>query len=198
MINAYRNKDCDNVTIIVGNFQDIEPNIDEQFDYITLIGVWEYAALYVDGTDPYLQMLEIAKKHLKKDGKIIIAIENKMGLKYWNGAPEDHTNNLYSGLNDYIDNKNVRTFSNIEIEKLLETAYIKNYSFIIPCQIISCQRQYIPMIYCQKLEQRETMGRIMIPADYIILMMRLYQINYVWIRCFHILQTLFNYYWRRK
>ena len=132
LINAYRNKDCDNVTIIVGNFQDIESNIDEQFDYITLIGVWEYAALYVDGTDPYLQMLEIAKKHLKKDGKIIIAIENKMGLKYWNGAPEDHTNNLYSGLNDYIDNKNVRTFSNIEIEKLLETAYIKNYSFYYP------------------------------------------------------------------
>ena len=41
-INAYRNKDSENVTIHVGNFKDIEPDLDKDFDYIFLIGVFEY------------------------------------------------------------------------------------------------------------------------------------------------------------
>ena len=42
-----------------------------------------------------------------------------MGLKYWNGAQEDHTGKQYSGLNDYIDDKNrhVRTFQNLKSKK---------------------------------------------------------------------------------
>lgn len=132
LINAYRNKEYDNISILIGNFQDIEPELSEQYDYITLIGVWEYARLYIDSANPYQRMLEIIKKHLKKDGKIIIAIENKMGLKYWNGAVEDHTGNLYSGLNDYMDNKDFRTFSKQEIEKMLEEACLSDYQFYYP------------------------------------------------------------------
>ena len=33
-INAYRNRDCDNVKILVGNFQDIEKNMKEQIDNV--------------------------------------------------------------------------------------------------------------------------------------------------------------------
>lgn len=130
LINAYKNRKCENIKIMVGNFQDMK--LDGKFDYITLIGVWEYAKLYVDNTQPYLKMLEIAKGYLKPTGKIIIAIENKMGLKYWNGAPEDHTANLYSGLNDYIDSNKVRTFSKQEIEKILTKAGIVKYKFYYP------------------------------------------------------------------
>lgn len=132
MINAYRNQECSNVKIMIGNFQSIEPALKEQYDYITLIGVLEYAGLYVDSDEPYLKMLEIAKKHLKKDGKIIIAIENKMGMKYWNGAAEDHTKLLYEGLNDYINSKSVRTFSKCEMEKLLKAAAMSQYTFYYP------------------------------------------------------------------
>lgn len=133
LINAYRHKECDNIQIMVGNFQDIEPHV-EKYDYITLIGVWEYSGLYIEGENPYLQMLDIVKKHLKPNGKIIIAIENKMGLKYWNGAAEDHTGKMYSGLNDYIDdkNRNVRTFSKIEIEDMLNRSGINTYVFYYP------------------------------------------------------------------
>lgn len=130
LINAYQNKDCDNIQILLGNFQDIE--LKEKYDYITLIGVWEYAGLYVEDKKPYIKMLEIIQKYLKKDGKIIIAIENKMGLKYWNGAPEDHTGTLYSGLNDYIGDKGVRTFSKPEIENILKSVGIPEFTFYYP------------------------------------------------------------------
>lgn len=130
LINAYRNSDCNNVTIMLGNFENID--LKQQFDYITLIGVWEYSGLYLQGDAPYLKMIETLKKYLKPQGKIIIAIENKMGLKYWNGAPEDHTGKLYSGINDYIGEKKVRTFSKPEIEELLKEAGFEHLSFYYP------------------------------------------------------------------
>lgn len=132
LINAYKNAECENVIVYVGNFKDIEPNLQEQYDYITLIGVWEYSANYLDACDPYLYMLKIAKKHLKDDGKIIIAIENKMGLKYWNGAVEDHTGCIGSGLNDYSNKENIRTFSKMEIDALLKKAGIISYKMYYP------------------------------------------------------------------
>lgn len=121
LINAYRNKTCDNIKILLGNFQNIQ--IKEKYDYITLIGVWEYAGAYISGKNPYLEMLKKLKSYLKEDGKLLIAIENKMGLKYWNGAVEDHTGKMYSGLNDYTDDRRgARTFSRPEIERLLGQA----------------------------------------------------------------------------
>ena len=37
-INAYKNEDCENVTIHVGNFKDIEPDLDTDFDYVSSLG----------------------------------------------------------------------------------------------------------------------------------------------------------------
>ena len=130
-VNAYRNKDCDNLKIVVGNFEDIEPSLGN-FDYITLIGVWEYSASYISSTDPYRKMLSIALKHLKPNGNIFIAIENKMGIKYWNGAVEDHTGVQFLGLRNYVDTDKVRTFSKPEIETMLRELSVKNYSFYYP------------------------------------------------------------------
>lgn len=129
-INAYRNKKCDNIEIMLGNFQDIK--ITEKYDYITLIGVWEYAGYYIDGEEPYLNMLKTLRSYLKDDGKLLIAIENKTGLKYWNGAPEDHTGKLYSGLNDYVGEKKVCTFSKPEIETMMKKAGFDTYKFYYP------------------------------------------------------------------
>lgn len=133
LINAYRHKEQGNIDILVGNFQDIEPHLGK-FDYVTLIGVLEYSGLYILGPDPYSRMLSIAKKHLKPNGKLIIAIENKTGLKYWNGAAEDHTGKLYSGLNDYVYDRNqkVRTFSKMELETLLSGVGIRSFEFFYP------------------------------------------------------------------
>ena len=116
LINAERNRGRNNIEIKVGNFKDIK--IEEKYDYITLIGVWEYAGLYVGGDEPYIFMLRKIKEYLKPGGKIIVAIENKMGLKYFNGAPEDHTAKMYSGINDYAGEKAARTFSKPEIVKI--------------------------------------------------------------------------------
>lgn len=110
-INAYRHMDADNVTIHVGNFQEIEPDLPCDYDYICLIGVFEYAQAYIQSGKPYESFLNIIKKHRKPEGHIAIAIENKFGLKYWAGCQEDHLGTYFSGLENYPDGGVVRTFT---------------------------------------------------------------------------------------
>lgn len=110
-INAYRHMDSDNVTIHVGNFQDVEPDLPCDYDYICLIGVFEYAQAYIESQTPYEDFLNIIKKHVKPQGNIAIAIENKFGLKYWAGCREDHLGTYFSGLENYPDGGVVRTFT---------------------------------------------------------------------------------------
>lgn len=129
-INAHRNKEHSNLEIIVGNFNDIE--INEKFDYITLIGVLEYAKSYTDTITPYEDFLHKIKKMLKPSGKLIIAIENRFGLKYWAGCKEDHTKELFDGLNNYPNNNSVRTFSKQELIVLLKNVGLNDLDFYYP------------------------------------------------------------------
>ena len=131
MINAYRNKNLDNIEIMVGNFQDVEKDL-EKYDYITLIGVLEYAASYIGTDNPYEDFINIIKKHLNPNGKIIIAIENKYGLKYWAGCKEDHVSRYYEGIEGYRDTKSVRTFSKTGLEELAKVCNMSNIEFYYP------------------------------------------------------------------
>ena len=78
LINANRNKEYDNLTIMVGNFNDVV--LKEKYDYITLIGVLEYAGYYTDDKHPFAAFLKKISGYLKEDGKLLIAIENKFGF----------------------------------------------------------------------------------------------------------------------
>lgn len=120
LINAYRHKDCENLEIIVGNFLDV--NLTKKFDYITVIGVLEYSPLYMNKSEnPFVCFLEKLKGYLKKNGTMMIAIENKFGLKYWAGAREDHTGKVFDGIEGYPNSQDVRTFSHDELDNLLKS-----------------------------------------------------------------------------
>lgn len=130
-INAVRNGGRGNLKILVGNFEDIV--IEEKFDYVTLIGVLEYSSSYISkGRNPHLEMLNRARGFLKPGGKLLIAIENKMGMKYLSGAPEDHTGRPFDGIEGYSGVNSVYTFSKPEIEALLAKAGFQNNRFYYP------------------------------------------------------------------
>ncbi len=132
-INAIRNKDKGNIEILVGNFEDIEPDIYEEYDYITLIGVLEYAGSYLNSPDPYREMLRRVRRHLKQDGKLIIAIENQLGLKYFAGCKEDHTNRFYEGIEGYPTSEGVKTFTKRALKNLLtDTDYHAYFYYPYP------------------------------------------------------------------
>ena len=128
-INYTRNKQYENLEVIVGNVNEIE--FQECFDYIILNGVLEYAEMFTEGKTPYQTFLKQLKAYLKPDGRFLIAIENKLGVKYFAGSPEDHTNEYFTGLNGY-KNCPVKTFSHKEIEQLLLECGMKKIKFYYP------------------------------------------------------------------
>ena len=132
LINAYRHSECDNVTIHVGNFKDIEPELPKDYDYICLIGVFEYGQAYIGGKTPYEDFLKILQKHLAPDGRIVIAIENKYGLKYFAGCKEDHLGSWFSGIENYPDGGVVRTFSRKKLEGIFDACGVTERSFYYP------------------------------------------------------------------
>lgn len=126
-----RCRDKENLEIIVGNLNDIKFN--KKFDYITLIGVLEYQGEYTDTDNPYLDFLTEIKKLLKPGGKLLIAIENQYGLKYWCGAREDHTGIPFEGMNQYtLTNKKIRTFSKEELNRLVHDSGFNHTFFYYP------------------------------------------------------------------
>lgn len=127
---ANRNKNQENLEVIVANLNDI--NFEEKFDYITLIGVLEYAPLYTKTANPFVDFLNNIKQFLKPDGKILIAIENKLGMKYFAGAPEDHTNIKYDGIIGYTHKDSVQTFGKKEMQELLKEVGLKYTKFYYP------------------------------------------------------------------
>lgn len=131
-INAYRNQDRDNITIHVGNFSDIEPELPFDYDYVCLIGVFEYAQSYMGTKTPYEDFMNIMLKHVKDNGRLVIAIENKFGLKYWAGCKEDHVGTYFSGLEGYPDGGSARTFTRKGLEKIMQNCGVGEYSFYYP------------------------------------------------------------------
>ncbi len=131
-INAYRNQDKDNIEIHVGNFSDIEPSLGEDYDFACMIGVFEYGQSYIHTKTPYEDFLKIMMKHVKKEGCIVIAIENKFGLKYWAGCQEDHAGTYFCGLEGYPEGGSARTFTRPGLEKIFKNCGVKNYSFYYP------------------------------------------------------------------
>lgn len=130
LINAYRNKEKDNIEILVGNFKDIK--LEKQFDYVTLIGVFEYAASYIEEDNPYEKFLEEISRYLKKDGKLIVAIENRFGLKYWAGCKEDHTGRYFDSIEGYKQDSGVNTFSKNELQDMFMKKDFTNVKFYYP------------------------------------------------------------------
>ena len=131
-INATRNSDCDNVTIHVGNFRDIEPDLPKDFDYIFLIGVFEYGQGYIGTDSPYEKFLRMLKRHLKKGGRIVIAIENRLGLKYFAGCKEDHLGSYFTGIEGYSPDSVARTFSRNGLINIFKKCGMNEYHFYYP------------------------------------------------------------------
>lgn len=132
LINAYRNKDAKNLEIIVGNFDDISKKYSEKYDYITLIGVFEYAESYIDSTNSYELFLEKINDLLNDNGKIFIAIENRFGLKYFAGCIEDHLGMYFEGIEGYEHTSGIKTFNKNELIELFKKTGFSKYEFYYP------------------------------------------------------------------
>ena len=112
----------------------------EKFDRIVVVGVLEYAAIISQSENPYVAMLQSFRRLLKPDGVVLLAIENRFGLKYWCGAQEDHTGIPFEGIEGYLHgakagaySKNgVSTFDHETLDNFFEQAGFLARRFYYP------------------------------------------------------------------
>ncbi len=130
LINAYRHKEQDNIKIYVGNYEDII--LTQKYDVITLIGVFEYANYYIHSQKPYIDFLMSVREKMEDNARVYIAIENRLGAKYFAGCKEDHNGNEFSGIEGYIGDKGARTFSYYELCDIFSQSGFEDYRFYFP------------------------------------------------------------------
>lgn len=121
--------DKKNLSVVQKNIMEMS---DESYDILSIIGVLEYSGKFIKSESPYLDFLKKARALLNKNGQMVLAIENKLGLKYFTGCAEDHLGKQFESLNDYPINMGVRTFSKDGLSVLLHDAGFSELSFYYP------------------------------------------------------------------
>lgn len=94
-----RTRDLESVSVLCASFGDVV--FDGDFDFIICNGVLEYAPLFVKHEQPARELLRLLTSLLKPTGNLIVAIENKLGLRYFASGKEEHTNIMYDGIEGY-------------------------------------------------------------------------------------------------
>ena len=112
-----RTRDLPGVEVFVGDLFDVPG--ENVYDIIVLVGVLEYVGSGSPDLAPYEKFLHRATSLLTDDGTLLVAIENRIGVKYLSGAPEDHSNRPFDSLEGYPDGSLARTFSRSELEGLI-------------------------------------------------------------------------------
>lgn len=137
-----RTRDLPNVEVLCAPFQEIE--FSQKFDLVVCVGVYEYSSSFVQADDPYEAVLDYFDRMLSPDGTVVVAIENQFGLKYLNGAREDHTGIVYDGVQGYcLQSREVRTFGKLELEEKLAKRFeqVKTFypypDYKMPTSVIS-------------------------------------------------------------
>jgi GT2 family glycosyltransferase/SAM-dependent methyltransferase len=125
-----RTRDLKNINVVADNFDGFESPI--KFDMVTLIGVLEYANLFVHDQNPTLAVLKRVRDLLKVDGILILAIENQLGLKYFAGAPEDHLGRLMYGIEGQYKPTEPQTFGQVVLTGKLREAGFSNVEVALP------------------------------------------------------------------
>ncbi|MBT5031510.1 MAG: glycosyltransferase, partial [Proteobacteria bacterium] len=131
---ALRCRGLDNVTIATGNFNDFEFS-EGAYDLVLYVGVTEYAGRFSDGLsdEEALQaLLSKGKSAMKDDGTILIAIENRTGLKYVMGANEDHYAESYIGISGYPQSAGIKTYTYGEWQTQLTDAGLGENEVLYP------------------------------------------------------------------
>lgn len=100
-----RHKNIDNLELIIGDLSQIK--LERKFDYIVIIGIY-------NGVE---QVLEYANKKIKEDGIILLALNNKFGVKSWVTTKEQE---------NVINNNNI-SCTEEQLKKILQGKQYKVY-----------------------------------------------------------------------
>jgi len=117
---AARTVDLPGVTVFCAEVSDLPAT--PAYDVVVVVGVLEYVGGGARIHTPYVEFLNALRAVLKPGGRIVVAIENPVGVKYLVGAPEDHSGQVFHSVEGYPVDGPARTFTRKELRELASTA----------------------------------------------------------------------------
>ncbi|WP_419926512.1 methyltransferase domain-containing protein [Candidatus Poriferisocius sp.] len=128
---AHRCAGLGGVEVLCGPLEGLGADRREAFDVVLLVGVLEYAGTSPGGGDGPYALLEQVVDALAPGGVVVLAIENRLGLKYLLGFPEDHLGLPWAGLEGYRDGEPT-TWSRRELAQMLADAGLAAQKWLYP------------------------------------------------------------------
>ncbi|MDE0237052.1 MAG: class I SAM-dependent methyltransferase, partial [bacterium] len=128
---AHRCAGLEDVRVLCGPLGGLGDGGREAYDVVLLVGVLEYTGTGQGGGDGPASLLSRAVDALAPDGVVVLAIENRLGLKYLLGFPEDHLGLPWVGWEGYRDGEPT-TWSRRELAEILAAAGLGTQKWLNP------------------------------------------------------------------
>ncbi|MCM1258668.1 MAG: class I SAM-dependent methyltransferase [Roseburia sp.] len=147
-----RCREFENLQCCTGNLEDLK--FSEQYDYILVHDVFALARKFFKGKNPNVSMLNFLKQYLKENGKLILVVENRLGLKYFAGAAEDYSQQFFWGLKSFDEDERARTFSKTELKEILQDSGFNSQKWFYPYPDAICALE----IYSDAIREKMIYG----------------------------------------
>lgn len=129
-IAALRCRDLPSVRVYCENLLDLET--EQRFDWVLMIGVLEYAPLFSNDTSPVAHYLSTSAGFLEPHGALVVAIENQLGLKYFNGCAEDHVGVPFFGIENLYRNGTPVCFGRVDLARRIASCGLAELDWFYP------------------------------------------------------------------
>ncbi len=128
---AHRCAGLGGVEVLCGPLDGLGHDRDGTYDVALLIGVLEYSGTASGGSGGPAALLEGVVGLLKPGGVVVLAIENRLGLKYLLGYPEDHLGLPWVGWEGYRTGEPT-TWSRRQLAQMLADAGLTAQKWLYP------------------------------------------------------------------
>ncbi|WP_419928327.1 methyltransferase domain-containing protein [Candidatus Poriferisocius sp.] len=128
---AHRCAGLENVEVLCGPLHAMSEDWHESFDIVLVVGVLEYASTGSGGGEGAAAFLSRVVDAVAPGGVVALAIENRLGLKYLLGFPEDHLGLPWAGLEGYRSDEPT-TWSRRELSQMLANAGLAAQKWLFP------------------------------------------------------------------
>lgn len=127
---------------------------EEKFDYIVLFGHFEIVANGKDEDELYIGYLQQLKALLKPQGIILLAVDNKYGIRLLCGSPDRYTNRPFEAIANYPNGTPGRLFTRRQLSAYIDRAGFSKKKFYSPLTDYRMPR----VIYTDRMMPDATVG----------------------------------------
>lgn len=133
---SIRCKNAKNLKVVCDDWQKYAQKLRDNFDYIVLAGglekVSEEFAAAEENSSNHTALIKLLLERLKPKGRLFIALDNRMGLRYFCGESERYTKTPFAGINSARPQKGARLFSRQEILETVKLSGAKGIKLYYP------------------------------------------------------------------